>query len=202
MFKRTSLVDNLFSLRGKSSSSSFVKQKLRVLEQINTPQAIKATKHIGDILRRPKKNQARLQAISEIIRSYFFDGFPHRFSAFKRAGIVLKAILLWPVTGGVLIYSTLVINVSESNGLSEQEYWPLVILSNVLLFIIPLCFSLFWAFAIYTWFGVWKWVAHFLRLNDGVMHKTQIILEEFMMSFKPGGRQTQVSFPESKNSII
>lgn len=176
------------------SAPNFVRHKIKLLEKKHDQKAVATTRKIAKILSKKTPAEVKLENVKQLIISYYFDRFKVRFCGFKKSDWALRIILLWAGLGGFLIFGQIIYDLAFQNDLSNQEIIPLVLLSSLLLFIVPLCFGLIWTFIIYAWFGVIKTMLLNLGLKTGVFNKTQQLIEAHMLAFKPGGRNTVISF--------
>lgn len=196
LLKKKHFNDRLFDLKKESDSAlTFIKKKVTLLEGKHDPRAVRAVQSMAKVLSKKNKNEHKVEAIKSIVVHYYFNRFKKRFCGFKQADVGLKLLMIWAGAGGFLLFGKMVYDVAAQNDLSDQEIYPLVVLSCVLLFILPVCFGLIWTFMIYAWFGILKGILSVIRVPAGVFHKTQQLLEAHMMALKPGGRNTTITFP-------
>lgn len=194
-FKKNRFADLLFEMKtNKVSAPNYVSQKIKLLEKKQDQKASVTTRKIARILTKKIPAEVKLDSVRQLIISYYFNKFKIRFCGFKKSDWALRFILLWAGIGGFLIFGNIIYDLAYQNDLSNQEIIPLVLLSCLLLFIVPLCFGLIWTFLVYAWFGVIKTVLLNIGLKTGVFNKTQQHIEAHMLAFKPGGRNTVISF--------
>lgn len=191
--KRT-LEDQLLEPQGRKTSKVYIREKVEILEGIDSPYAEKATQRIAKVLSKKTSNDNKLSNFDDIVKLYVFEGFKKRFIAFNKADLGLKYLLIWAGINGFLVFGIIILGIADQNDLTINESIPLVFLSCILLFIIPLLFGLFWSFSMYLWFGTLKSLFKMLGFSAGKLARTQLLIEEHIVSLKPGGRSTVITF--------
>jgi len=193
--KKEKFTDLLFEMKSdKIAASAFISTKIKLLEKKQDQKALLVTRKIGQVLSKKTTVEIKVDQVKQLVINYYFDKFKNRFCGFKKSDWALRILLLWSGIGGFLFFGNIIYDLAYQNDLSNQEIFPLILLSSLLLFIVPLCFGLIWTFMIYAWFGIIKTCMHSLGLKTGIFNKTQQHIEAHILAFKPGGRNTVVSF--------
>jgi hypothetical protein len=195
MVKKTRFNDLLFELKLPTETIlQFIRKKIALMEKRKDASSIKVTYKIGKVLAQKTDVERKYQSINTIILAYYFKQYKKRFCGFQQSDLGLKTLMIWSGVGGFVAFSALIYDYGFQNDLSNQEIYPLVLLSSLLLFIVPVCFSLIWTFGLYAWFGLLKWIYFMLGSRTGVFHVVQQHVEEHLIAFKPGGRNTHITF--------
>ena len=195
LVKPKTRVDQFFELSRELTMDELLK-RIEILEELNGAHYPGAKKNVRAFYADQKLSQRELDRLEDIITNKYFDDYKKRWISFQKADFVLKIILVLTILAGFYVFSFVVmsLNIVENKGLS--------IATGILIGIIMFPISFMCAL---IYLGVQTMVLTIVRFafpSHGALFQANVIVEEFIKSFKPGGRNTPVNLPESDDMWI
>ena len=177
--------DEFFELSRKLTLENLM-HRIDQLEKINNADYSKEKVRIKSFYKDHRLSQKEFDQLEDIITNTYFDGFQRKWTSFRKSDILLKAIFVFSIIGGFLLFGFIIYEINIEKEL-ELRIWH-CILATLILFPIPMVF-------IVMYLGLFSVLLSLLRFvfpQKGSLFRAAILSEELIKGLKPGGRSTEI----------
>jgi hypothetical protein len=177
--------DEFFHLSAHTDKESIIR-RIQLLEKLNNKDYSRDIKEIERFYSDGRITPREEEKIEKIITNSYFNQFEKRWSAYRMADPVMKAIFVFMLCYG-FVFVTLVFTSIVAANKYPIDATPYLLIANLSL-ILPYLFSL-------TLLGFFNMILAMCNLkfsNRGGLNRACLTAEELVRSLKPGGRKTEI----------
>ncbi len=189
--------DRLFQIKRHRNELEMLRivNELEQINQTTYPEFKKEVIHYFSDQRITNQEDIRLE---DRLLDAFFLGFQRRMIPFKRADFLLKLLYLGTFILNLAYFNYLVYTMNFLDECSLSKVVLILAAVNILLFLIPLLFSLFQLGLISMILSIFTAIFP----AKGSIFKAQLTLDELIKLLKPGGRNTPTDLRNFSGSFI